>query len=83
VSWAVCYIQVQANRICLPRTSQGEVASQLGPVLDALAAGQSILVYCLQGKSRSILIVTIIMSAWLGVEGAKKHVQIVRKLSGT
>ncbi len=81
VSSAVCYFQVQANRICLPRCSQGEVARELRPVIDALAAGSSILVYCLQGKNRSILIVTIVMTAWLGVQGAKKHVEIVRKLS--
>jgi protein-tyrosine phosphatase len=81
VSLAVCHIQVQANRLCLPRVSQGEAAGQLRPLIDALVAGHSVLVYCLQGKNRSVLIVTMILSAWLGVQGAKRHVQYLRKLS--
>ena len=81
VSFAVSHIQVQANRLCLPRVTIGETAAELRPVIDALAAGYAVLVYCLQGKNRSVLIVTMILSAWLGVQGAKRHVQYLRRLS--
>jgi hypothetical protein len=81
VSLAVCHMQVQANRLCLPRCTMGETAAELRPVIDALAAGNSVLVYCIQAKNRSVLIVTMILSAWLGVPGAKNHVQYLRRLS--
>ncbi len=74
-------MQVSANRMCLSdRVSKAEVEGNMRPVMEAIARGQHVLIYCKQGKNRSVFVGTLVLAAWMGVIRASNHMMMVRSL---
>ena len=75
-------MQVQANRMCRAhrRMTTPEVETMLSPIVDCILGRENVLIYCKQGKNRSVFIMTLIVACWLGVANAVDHIQAVRTL---